>query len=200
MDLSQPLRETRAKADLTISQATDADVDQLSTLIAKRYGPKDMQELFKTQSIQEKVRERFQKGAKCFVGKVGIKMVAYNWLFFLEKKWSHGVYSISLQNNEALCDDAYTVEELRGKGIHGAIHNQMLLFLQQSGFRTAYTLVHTDSISSKKALQRLGWNFYGNLLYITPHKSDKVLMWQIRGPLDPFVTKGIRKLEPISKT
>jgi hypothetical protein len=76
----------------------------------------------------------------------------------------------------------------------------MLLFLQQSGFRTAYTLVHTDSISSKKALQRLGWNFYGNLLYITPHKSDKVLMWQIRGPLDPFVTKGIRKLEPISKT
>lgn len=199
-DLSQPLRETRAKTDLTISQASDADVDQLATLIAKRYSPKEMRELFKTQSIQEKVRERFQKGAICFVGKIGIKIVAHNWVFFHEKKWSHGNYSISLNDNEALCDDAFTVEELRGKGIHGAIHNQMLLFLQQSGFRMAYTVVHTDSISSKKALQRLGWNFYGTLLYFSPHKSDRVLVWQVRGPLDPFVAKGIRRPEPVGRT
>jgi hypothetical protein len=107
---------------------------------------------------------------------------------------------ISLNDNEALCDEAFTVEELRGKGIHGAIHNQMLLFLQQSGFRMAYTVVHTDDVSSKKALQRLGWNFYGTLLYISSHKSDKVLVWQVRGPLDPFVAKGIRKPEPVGRT
>ena len=67
-------------------------------------------------------------------------------------------------------------------------------------FRTAYTLVNTDNISSKKALQRLGWNFYGTLLYFSPHQSDKVLRWQVRGPLDPFVAKEIRKLEQHSRT
>jgi RimJ/RimL family protein N-acetyltransferase len=199
-DLSQPLGETRTKTDLAISQATEADIDQLVALATKRYGPEYIRKWFKSRSIEETVREQFKKNAKCFVGRIGTEMVAYNWLFFHQKEWSHGHYVISLHDDEALCDDAFTVEELRGKGIHGAIHNQMLLFLKQSGFRTAYTVVHTDNISSKKALKRLGWNFYGTLLYFSPHKSDKVLMWQLRGPLEPFVAKGIRKPQPISKT
>jgi len=197
-DLTQPLGETQAKVDLIVSQATEADTDQLATLAAKRYSPKQKRELFKTWSIQETIRDRFQKGAKCFVGKIGAEMVHHNWIFFHRKEWLPE-YSIHLSDREALCDDAFTVEEWRGKAIHGAVHNQMLLFLQQSGFRTAYTYVYTDYNSSQKALRRLGWDFYGTLLYFSPHQSDKVLRWQVRGPLDPFVAKETRKPEQLAR-
>ena len=195
-DLTQPLGERQAKVDLIVSQATEADIDQLATLAAKRYSPKQMREKFKTQSIQETIRDRFQQGAKCFVGKIGTEMVHHGWIFFHRKELSHRCpFIIHLSDREALCDDGFTVEEWRGKGIHGAVMNQRLLFLQQSGFRTAYTLVNTDNISSKKTMLRLGWNFYGTVLTFSPHKSDKVLKWEIRGPLDPFVVKKIRKPE-----
>lgn len=186
-DLTQPLGETRAKVHLIISQASEADIDQLATLVAKRYGPAWKRKLFTTRGIQETIRERFQQGAKCFVGRIGTEIVHYNWIFFPREESSH------LSDREPLCDDAFTVEEWRGKGIHGAVNNQMLLFLQQSGFRTAYTLVETDNISSQKALQRLGWDFYGTLLHFNPHRSDKVLRWEVRGPLDPFVAEEILK-------
>lgn len=198
-DLTQPLGETRAKLHLIVSQAIEADIDQLATLVAKRYSPEWKRKLFTTRGIQDTIRDRFQQGAKCFVGRVGTEIVHYNWIFFHSKKSWLG-HSVHLGDGEALCDDAFTVEEWRGKGIHGAVNNHMLLFLQQSGFRTAYTRVNTDSISSKKALQRLGWNFYGTLLCFSPRQSDKVLTWQVRGPLDPFVAKEIRKPEQHSKT
>lgn len=195
MDLTQPLGRTQAKVSLFVSQATEADIDKLAALVAKRYGPGGVRKWFKTRSIQDTIRDRFQQEARCFVGKIGTEMVAYNWIFFHKKEWSHGHFATSLNDDEALCDEAFTVKELRGKGVHGAVHNQMLLFLQQSGFRTAYTVVHTDDISSRKALHRLGWEFYATMLHFSPRKSDKVLSWQIRGPLDPFVVEGDSKAE-----
>jgi hypothetical protein len=193
-DLTQPLGEKRARVDLTISQATEADTDQLAALVAKRYGPKQKRELFETCSIQKTIRDRFQQGAKCFVGRIGAEMVAYNWIFFHGREWSHRhfVLSISLNDDEALCDDAFTVGEWRGKGIHGAIHNQMLRCLQQSGIRRAYTLVGTDNVSSSKALHRLGWDFYGIALSFIPCRTNKVWVWRVRGTLEPFVTNQVR--------
>lgn len=198
-DLTRPLGEMQAKVDLIVSQATEAHIDELATLVAKRYGPKYVREWFKTRSIQETIGDRFQQGAKCFVGRIGTEIVHYNWVLFHSEEWPRAPHFIHLSDREALCDDAFTVEEWRGKGIHGAVHNHMLLFLQQSGFRTAYTRVHTDNISSKKALQRLGWDFYGTLLYFSPHQSDKVLRWQVGGPLDPFVAKETRKPKQLAR-
>jgi hypothetical protein len=194
-DLTQPLRRTQAKVDLTVSQATEADIDKLAALVAKRYGPGGVRKWFKTRSIQETIRDRFQRGTRCFVGRIGTEIVAYNWIFFHKKEWLHGVFAIPLNDDEALCDEAFTVEELRGKNIHSAVLNQMLLFLQQSGFRTAYTVAHTDDIVAKKALHRLDWETYATLLHFSPRKSDKVLSWQVRGPLDPFVVGGDSKAE-----
>lgn len=190
-DLTEPLGETRAKVHLIVSQATEADIDQLAALVAKRYSPKRKRELFTTHSIQETIRDRFQQGARCFVGKIGTQMVAYNWIFFHKKEWLVGHFVISLNDDEALCDDAFTVREWRGKGIHGAIHNQMLLHLQRSGIRRAYTFVDMDSISSSKPLHRLGWDFYGIGLSFTPHRTNRVWMWRVRGTLEPFVTNEV---------
>jgi hypothetical protein len=201
-DLTQPLGEIPAKVDLTIGQATEADIDQLAALVAKRYGPKQKREMFKTCSIQETIRERFQQGAKCFVGKIGTEMVAYNWIFFHRSEWPHGylVISISLNDDEALCEDAFTAEEWRGKRIHGAIHNQMLLYLQRSGIRRAYTLVGTDNVSSSKALHRLGWEFYGIALTFISHRTHRVRVWRVRGTPEPFVTDEVREPGQYSST
>jgi len=197
-DLTQPLGETRAKVHLIVSQATQADIDQLAILVAKRYSPEWNRKLFATKGIQETIRDRFQQGAKCFVGRIGTEIAHYNWIFFHSRELWRG-HSVHLSDGEALCDDGFTVREWRGKGIHGAVNNHMLLFLQQSGFRTAYTYVYTDYNSSQKALRRLGWDFYGTLLYFSPHQSDKVLRWQVRGPLDPFVAKETRKPEQLAR-
>ena len=184
-DLTQPLGETQANVDLIINQATEADIDQLVALTEIRWSPKQKLKLFKEKSIQETLCDQLKQGAKCFIGKIGTEMVHYNWIFFIKKEFDH--YFIQLHDGEALCDDAFTLQEWRGKAIHGAIHNQMLFFLQQSGFHTAYTHVLTDNISSKKALQRLGWDFYGTLFYFSIINSNKVLMWQLHPPLDPFI-------------
>ncbi len=185
MDLTQHLGEIKANVDLTISQATEADIDQLVALIEMRWSKKQKQKLFKTKSIQDTISEQFQQGAKCFIGKIGTEMVHYNWIFFNKKDFDH--YFIQLNGREALCDDAFTSPEWRGKGIHGAVNNYMLLFLQQSGIRTAYTCVLTDNISSKKALQQVGWDCFGALIYFIIYNSNKVFTWQLHPPLDPFV-------------
>ncbi len=187
MDLTQPLRRTPAKVNLTVGQASEADIDELAALVAQRYSPGNLRKWFEERSIQETIRDRFEEGAKCFVGKIGTEIVNYNWIFFREKEWPGVPYFIYLGEREALLDDAFTVEGLRGQGIHGAVHNQMLLFLQQSGVHTAYTLVHTDDVLARKALHRLGWDFYAILLHFSFHKLDKVLSWQVRGQMAPFV-------------
>lgn len=184
-DLTQPLEEMQAKVDLFVRQATEADIDQVVALMEMRSNPKQKLRVFKTKSIQETINERFQQGDKCFLGIIGTEMVHINWISFHRIEDEH--YFVDLRDREAFCNNAFTVLEWRGKAIHGAVHNQMLLFLQQSGFHTAYTTVASYNISSQKALQRLGWNFYSTLLYFNPHKSDKVLTWQIHDPIDPFV-------------
>jgi len=60
-------------------------------------------------------------------------------------------------------------------------------FVQQSGFHTAYTAVLTFNPTAKKGLQRVGWDLYGTLFYFSFNNSNKVLMWQLHPPLDPFI-------------
>lgn len=184
-DLSQPLRESQPDADIVIRQATEADIDPLVALTEMRWTKKQKQKLFKVKTIKETIIEELKLGNKCFIAVFGTEMAHYNWIFFNKKEFEH--YYIQLNDHEALCDNAFTPQEWRGKGIHAAVHNQMLKFLQQSGFHTAYTHLLTDNISSKKALQHLGWDFYSKLIYFSIYNSNKVLMWQIHAPLDPFI-------------
>lgn len=184
-DLTRPLEKIKANTDLTICQATDADIDQLTALFEQRWSEKQKEKLFKNKSIKDTITEQLHQGSRCFLGKIGAETVHYNWVFFGRKDYEH--YYIQMRDNEALCDDGFTVNEWRGKGIHASVNNQMLHFLQQAGYRTAYTVVLTDNKSSKKALQRLGWDFYGSLIYFYSHATRKVMMWQIHPPLDPFI-------------
>lgn len=190
-DLTQPVNEIRANVDLTISQATETDVDQLVKLVAQRYGPTRNLEWYTKLGLKNTILQRLQRGCKCFVGKIGEEIVAYNWIFF---QWEESVPGTSrfihLRKDEALMNDAFTVETWRGNGIHAAVHNQMLLFLKQSGYRRAYTIASSVK-STRKALERAVWELSGIMLFFIPRGSEKAWIWRIQGTLEPFVYEEI---------
>lgn len=181
MDLTTPLAEVKAKVPIEIDEATPADIEQLTELFEMSYEYRQCSR----QEIQTLIRSRWRRGSKCFVARIGNRIVHYNWAYF-NREAATG-WRIELGEREALCNDALTVEEWRGKGIHAAINNYMLRFLKESGFETAYTEVLSDNISSQKALHRVGWHFFGVFLFFYRYNSDKVRGWVIRGPLAPFV-------------
>lgn len=190
-DLTQPLGEIRAKVPLNIGQATESDIEQLVTLVKKRYGPaKNMLGQYRNRGIRDNILERFRQGHRCFVGKIGTEIVHYNWIFFHWKESIAGTGRfINLRDDEALMDDACTAEAWRGKGIHGDVHNQMLLFLQQAGYRKAYTIGTSDNKSSQKPLHRIGWKISGTMFYFIPRGAEKARIFRIKGTLAPFVDK-----------
>ncbi len=191
-DLTQPLKEILAKVEITICQAPESDVDHLVTLVARRYGPLKNLQWYSKLGIRDTILQRFRRGQRCFVAKIGTQIVHYNWIFF---HWEESVAGtgrhIHLTHNEALCNDGFTIEAWRGKSIHTAVNNQMLRFLQQTGYRRAYTVVATDNKSSQKALHRVGWEPSGIMLYFIPHGAEKARIWRIKGTLDPFVRERI---------
>lgn len=187
-DLTQPLGEVWAKADITVCIATEADIEQLVTLVAGLWGHTGELGPYNELGIRGTILDRFRRGQKCFVGKIEREIVHYNWIGF---DWEETIAGtgcfIRLRDDEAVCHDALTVEAWRGRGIHTAVHNQMLLFLKEAGYRRAYTVVGTLDRSSQKTHHRLDWQFSGTMLYFIPHGADKALIWRIKGVLDPFV-------------
>ena len=186
-DLTKPLVETRARADVTITLATDADTDELAALVARRYGP-TRPGPYEKLGIGATILHRLRRGLKCFVARSGTEIVHYNWLAFqAEESLGDTGARITLREAEAYCSDAYTVETWRGKGIHTAVLHAMLDFLQKTGYRTAYTDVGTDNRSSWKTHERLGWEVCGTALDFRPRGGDTIWRWRMRGTLYPFI-------------
>ncbi len=195
-DLTQPLREIRARVELTLTEATESDIEELVPLVRRRYGPSEDLGPYQKLGIRDTILRRFRRGQRCFVGKIGTQIVHYNWISF---HWEESVVGtgcfIHLKDDEALCNDGFTVEACRGLNIHAAVNNQMLLFLQRAGYRRAYTVVATDYKSSGKALHRVGWESSGTMLYFIPRRSEKAWIRRIKGTLDPFVERQVPPLE-----
>jgi len=188
-DLTKPIQEIRAKVDLTVGPATKSEIDQLTWLVALRYGPVKNLEWYSRLGIRETILERFRKGQKCFVGRIGAEIVHYNWIFFnLEESVPRTGCFIRLKEEEALMNDAFTIEALRGKNVHGAVHSQMLLFLQRAGYRRAYTIVSSNK-SSRKTLGRVIWEPLGIMLYFIPRGAKRAWIGRIKGTLKPFANR-----------
>jgi len=196
IDLTQPIPEIPAKVDLTIGPAVESDVDQLVNLVAQRFGPaKDLQRYTRL-GIRETITERFQRGCKCFVGKIGTRIVSYNWIFFGWEESFHGSGCfIHLKKDEALMDEAFTLEELRGKAIHVALHTQMLLFLKRAGYQRSYTISGSPR-SPTNVFKYVPWKVTGAMLHFIPRGGEKAWKWRTKGTLEPFVSKQA----PVSET
>ena len=191
-DLTRPLEKIPANIDLTICQATEADIEQLATLILFRHRRRRGLAPFMNQALQGKFSILFRQGHRCFLGKIGSKIVHYNWIFF---RWFESVTNtgrfVLLRDDEALLNDAYTLDQWRGRSIHTIVQYHMLLFLQESGYRTAYTFAPTNNKSSLKTHHRLQWKRSGIMVYFIPYGPGKAKIWRLRGTLDPFAEQQI---------
>ena len=192
-DLTRPLEEAHPKVDTTITQATEGDIEQLVALVKRQHAAvENSRAVYLEDIIRCRIIDNFRRGQRCFIGKIGNQIVHYNWIFF---HWMETIMGtcrfIHLKDNEAFLNDAYTLEEWRGKSIHTVVQRYMLHFLQKAGYHTAYTVVPTNNKSSMKTHHRLGWKRSGTMLYFIPLTADEAKIWRISGVLDPFVEKDI---------
>lgn len=172
-DLTFPPPEVRVQADVVIHLATESDIQQVEAMFAN---PLDWLPL----------RERLLQGARCFVAKAGGEVVHYNWVFL---DWSNvlpissGGRYIVLDADEAFCAIAYTAVPWRGRAIHTAVLRAMLVWLRESGYRRAYTVVNIANPASSKTHARLGWRLLGSLVYFKKRGMDRSWVWH--GPNIP---------------
>lgn len=190
-DLTQPINEISTSVGLTVTQATETDIDELVNLVVQRYGPTKNLEWYAKLGIRETILQRLQRGCKCFVGKVGTQIVHYNWIF---PQWEESVPGtgrfIHLREDEALMNDGFTAEGWRGKSIHGAVHSQMLIFLKRAGHPRAFTIAGSVK-SARKPLDRIGWDLTGVMLFFIPRGRQKAWICRVKGTLTPFVNEEI---------
>ena len=96
-----------------------------------------------------------------------------------------------LKNDEAYCLDGFTSDKWRGKGIHPAVHYQMLHYLQQRGYLKAYTIANTDNRSSKKTHKLFDWSTLGIIFCFTPRGASKGWILTLKGDLANFLKEQI---------
>jgi hypothetical protein len=140
-DLTLPLTSILARVPIEVTQAIEADVPEL---LAVRPGYSEAM-----------LKERFAAGARCFLARIGPRVVACNW--YTTDALEDDPFDFSPGPGEIYCFDAFTAEEFRGHGIHGELLYRMLLDAQMSGCTVAYTWVETRNINSWKTHFRSGW-------------------------------------------
>jgi hypothetical protein len=187
-DLTGPLRRVQPKVEIEICQAGECDIDELSRLVRIHYAHSTDLEFYAKLGIRDTILQRFQRGARCFVAKIGGEIVHYNWIFFRLEEIDPGLGRfLRLEDDEALCNDGFTAEPWRGKSIHPAVNNGMLLFLQQIGYRRAFTVAGMQNKRSEKGLYRIGWDYCGSMIYFTPRGKERGWIIHVSGAVDRFM-------------
>jgi len=183
-DLTQPLPEVRARIEMAIEQAREADVDRILDM-----GVGDDPTVHLTPDRRLRLLDRqlrdFREGGLCFVARVGSELVHSNWIRFRGVEVVPGRH-LRLGPGEAYMTDGFTVKRWRGHGIHAAVNVHMLRYLQQAGYRRAYTYALAENLISRRGLHRAGWELTGVLLAVS-FLGRGPLVRALRGDLHPWV-------------
>jgi GNAT superfamily N-acetyltransferase len=192
-DLRGPIVDVRAKVDVMITEAAGLDIERvMEVMVSALRGSRRAD----AAQVRTDVRELLQRGAKCFVAKVGDEIVHYNWMMFhwaevlpiaSEGAIASGGRFIVLNDDEAFCTTAYTVPAWRGRAIHTAVLHTMLVWLRAAGIRKAYTAVRSDNKSSWKTHERLEWTVLGMVLYVKPLTIRRAWVCRMHGIASRFV-------------
>ena len=149
-DLRGPVPAFRAAVPVEMKLATVAEVEEAARLTRMDW--------------QEKFRSRLGNGMACYVARIGLRVVAYNWTW--PRSGREGMDAIELEPGEVYTHDAFTVPDLRGRKIHTETLSFMLRAVQDQGYRDAYTMASVLNRRSRKTLTRLGWRLSGRVLRI----------------------------------
>jgi hypothetical protein len=117
------------------------------------------------------------QGHHCFVAKSGGRVVAYNWISFSEVQEEE--YRYAPQPRHAICIDAYTVPEHRGKALHLLLLLTMLHFAFASGKTMAYTGVSLLNMVSWKTHLRIGWVLDFTFCWFRPNFTFRRQPWRL---------------------
>jgi GNAT superfamily N-acetyltransferase len=165
MDLHADLPEVSLKPGYVISQAASADIDEIVANLPRDEPGGVLQMLF-------------AQGHHCFVAKHRGRIVAYNWVAFREVQEEE--YRCSPAPNEAICLNAYTAPEHRGKGLHSALLLSMLHFAKSEGKTVAYTAVSLLNETSWKTHVRMGWRLAFTISYFRPNFTIRRRPWVLK--------------------
>lgn len=116
-------------------------------------------------------------GHHCFVAKFQGEVVAYNWIAF--SKVQEEEYTYEPKPDHAICVDAYTVPEHRGKQLHYLLLLSMLHFAAASGKSMAYTGASLFNIVSWKTHLRIGWERAFTFAWFRPYFTLKRYPWRL---------------------
>ena len=130
------------------------------------------------------VRDLWARGHHCFVAKYSGAVVAYNWIAFTQVQEEE--YRYTPQPDHAICLDAYTVPEHRGKGLHLLLLLTMLHFAAAVGKSAAYTGVSLLNSLSWKAHLRIGWVRYFTFVWFRPYFTFSRRPWRLTSEQYPL--------------
>ncbi|HJP68579.1 MAG TPA: GNAT family N-acetyltransferase [Sphingomicrobium sp.] len=116
-------------------------------------------------------------GHHCFVAKFNGRVVAYNWIAFSAVQEEE--YRYEPRPEHAICVDAYTVAEHRGKGLHYLLLLTMLHFAATSGRTMAYTGASLFNVVSWKTHLRMGWRREFTFCWFKPYFTLKRFPWRL---------------------
>jgi len=131
------------------------------------------------------LRTLFAQGHHCFVAKFDGRVVAYNWIALSTVQEEE--YRCTPAPDEAICLNAYTAPEHRGKGLHYALLLSMLHFARSEGKTIAYTAVSLLNETSWKTHVRMGWRLAFTICYFRPNFTFHRTPWVINPGRSPVV-------------
>ncbi len=162
-DLSVPLPPTRCKvADLVIRTATPDDLPLLKPLV-------------RPSRFAEFVRD-LERGDTCFIALHQGKVVHFVWargrqVPFLKR------LGISLAPEEVYMTGAYTVPQMRGRGIHTAVWNYRVQYLKKMGYQRSVALVKIGNKAPRHVCKKMGGREVRYLGHL--RVGNRELVWNI---------------------
>jgi len=125
----------------------------------------------------EVIRALWAQGHHCYVAKFHGHVVAYNWIAFSAVQEEEYLYEP--QAKHAICVDAYTFPEHRGKQLHLLLLLTMLHFAAASGKSMAYTGASLFNMVSWKTHLRIGWRREFTFWWFRPYFTLSRYPWRL---------------------
>ena len=202
-DLTRPIEARRARIDCLIEQATEQDLEEIAWSRFPDLAPigdpelSDAEEYERARYLRQRaqmgkaflqsIRGWMRSGELCFVARVGGRIAHSNWLQF------HGTGTpdqqpIRLLPHEIYTTEGFTVEPLRGMGLHEAVLSHMLRYAQSRGCTHAYTITDLVKTRARRGLLRVGgWSLRGHHVFINSRRLERTWIIPLRGNVDPLM-------------
>lgn len=196
-DLTSPVPWRPPKIDAVITQANNADVDeilemQMPFLTAEEEARlSDLEELQYAQMLRARseawdtYQRQLQAGECCFIARVQGVLAHSNWLRFHDCPPVNGC-PVALKPGEVYSTDGFTRESHRGLRLHEAVATYQLEVARQRGCVIAYTITDMTKGGSRRGVKRIGWRRRGTILYATPRGLHRTWMFRLGGDIEPM--------------